>query len=389
MRLWSVFLKTLKEQARDTLALSLSLLFAPFFVFLYWLFFPSGSTTYGVMILNHDVSVQLADGATLTGGSQVVEAMKAMTYADGNPLLQVSLVTDRAEAETRLKNRDAAALVIVPPDFSQAIRAMQQGREPITTSVTFVGDLTNPYYAVAAVMADAALDQYLQAAAGQQRPIQVAEEPLGASAARTEFENYVPGILVFSVVMLVFLAAMTVTHEVETGTLRRLQITRLTSLDFLGGVSAAIALHGVIAIVLTFLTALALGFHSQGPLWVAMVVGAVTSLSIVGVGLVIACFSRTVSQAFVIANFPLTLFMFFSGAIFPIPRVSLFTLGGRTIGLYDVLPPTHAVVALNKVLTLGAGLEGVTYELTALLVLSVVYLAVGVWLFKRTHLRAG
>jgi ABC-2 type transport system permease protein len=72
-----------------------------------------------------------------------------------------------------------------------------------------------------------------------------------------------------------------------------------------------------------------------------------------------------------------------------VPRVSLFSLGGRTIGLYDILPPTHAVVALNKVLTLGAGLGDVAYELTALLVLSVIYFAAGVWLFQRAHLRAG
>jgi len=84
----------------------------------------------------------------------------------------------------------------------------------------------------------------------------------------------------------------------------------------------------------------------------------------------------------------LALFMFFSGAVFPIPRVTLFTVGGRAIGLYDVLPPTHAVVALNKVLTLGAGLGDVIYELAALLILSAVYFAAGVWLFSRTHLRA-
>jgi len=111
-------------------------------------------------------------------------------------------------------------------------------------------------------------------------------------------------------------------------------------------------------------------------------------LAIVGVGLLIACFSRTVSEAFIFANFPLMLLMFFTGALFPIPPVPLFTLGGRTIGLFDVLPPTHAVVALNKVLTLGAGLGDVIYELSALLILSVMYFAVGIWLFKRTHLRA-
>jgi ABC-2 type transport system permease protein len=214
------------------------------------------------------------------------------------------------------------------------------------------------------------------------------EEPLGASAARSEFENYVPGLLVFAVVMLVFLAAMTVTREVEAGTLRRLQITRMTSLDFLGGISASLALIGVAQVVLTFLTALALGFHSQGPLWVAILVGIVTSFSVIGAGLVVACFSKTVTQAFLAASFPMVLFMFFSGAIYPVPRVSLFVLAGRTFGLYDVLPPTHAVVALNKVLTLGAGPGDVIYELTALFTLSMLYFAAGVWLFRRTHLKA-
>jgi ABC-2 type transport system permease protein len=116
-------------------------------------------------------------------------------------------------------------------------------------------------------------------------------------------------------------------------------------------------------------------------------VGAVTSLSTFGAGLVVACFTRTVSQAFVVANFPLGLFMFFSGAIFPIPKSVLFTMGGHEIGLYDILPPTHAVVALNKVLVLGAGIGEVSFELSALLILSLVYFAIGVWLFNHMHLR--
>jgi ABC-2 type transport system permease protein len=103
--------------------------------------------------------------------------------------------------------------------------------------------------------------------------------------------------------------------------------------------------------------------------------------------MVVACFSRTVSQAFIIANFPLAFFMFFTGAIFPIPKVVLFNLGGREVGLYDFLPPTHAVVALNKVLTLGAGIGEVAYELFALLVLSGLYFGFGVWLFQRLYLR--
>jgi len=70
------------------------------------------------------------------------------------------------------------------------------------------------------------------------------------------------------------------------------------------------------------------------------------------------------------------------------PPVKLFTIAGHVIGPYDILPPTHAVVALNKILTLGASPGDVLYELTALVVLSVVYFAVGAWLFKKIHLRS-
>ncbi len=389
MRLLAVFRKSLKEQTRDILLLSLSLVFAPFFVFLYWLFFPSGSTTYTVLVINNDVSVPLVDGTTLAAGDAAVEAIRRVTYANGNPLLVVKTITDRAEAETRLRDRSALVLVIIPEDFSRTIQAARAGGRSIAPSITFGGDLTNPYYPVAAILATTAIDQYVEAATGHQPNVRFVEEPLGASGARSEFETYVPGLLIFAVVMLVFLAAMTVTREVEAGTLRRLQITRMTSLDFLGGISASLILIGVAQVVLALLTAWLLGFHSQGPLWVAILVGIVTSFSIIGAGLVVACFAKTVTQAFLAASFPMVLFMFFSGAIYPVPRVPLFSLAGRTIGLYDILPPTHAVIALNKVLTLGAGLGDVFYELMVLLILSIVYFAAGVWLFRRTHLRTG
>ena len=104
-------------------------------------------------------------------------------------------------------------------------------------------------------------------------------------------------------------------------------------------------------------------------------------------GLIVAAFSKTVSQAFVIANFPLGVFMFLSGAIFPIPSITLFQIAGQPIALCDFLPPRHAVIALNKILTLGAGLEEVAYELIALVVLSVLYFAVGTWIFQRRQMR--
>jgi len=389
MKAWTVFLKTLREMLRDKWILGLTLVFAPFFVFLYWMILSGGSTSYTVLVINKDVGVQRSDGSTFRSGEHILAAIRGITYADGSPLLKATIASDRTEADRILRDRGAAAFILIPEDFSQTLQKLESGDRSITTMITFGGDLSNPYYMVAVNLALTAVDGYIQEVTGQQPLIGYMEEPLGASAARSEFEAYVPASLIFAVIMLIFLASMSVAREIETGTLRRLQLTPISSLEILGGVTGALVLIGVVAITLAFLVAVLCGFHSQGPLWVAILVGAVSSLSVIGLGMVVASFTHTVSQAFIVANFPMAMMMFFSGVIYPLPKVTVFTVGAREIGLYDILPPTHAVVALNKVLTLGAGLEEVVYELAALTILSILYFGIGVWLFKRFHLHSG
>jgi ABC-2 type transport system permease protein len=389
MKAWTVFLKTLREMLRDKWALGLTLVFAPFFVFLYWIILSGGSTSYTVLVINQDAGVQGANGAVVHYGDDIIAAIRGMTYADGSPLLKANLASGRTEADRILRDRGAAAFILIPEDFSRTLQRLESGDRSVTTHITFGGDLSNPYYMVAVNLALTAVDAYVQEVTGQQPLIGYVEEALGASAALSEFETYVPASLIFAVIMLIFLASMSVAREIETGTLNRLQMTSVSSLDILGGVTGALVLIGIVAIALAFLVAVLCGFRSEGPLWVALFVGAMASLSVIGLGMVVASFTRTVSQAFVVANFPMALMMFFSGVIYPLPKVTILTVGAREIGLYDILPPTHAVVALNKVLTLGAGLDEVIYELAALTILSILYFAVGVWLFQRYHLRSG
>lgn len=386
MRMWTVFLKTWREMSRDWWALGLTLVFSPLFVFGYWAFTQGSSTSYTVLVINQDQGAALPGGGSLQAAEGAIQAIQAVRYADGNPLLKVSRLDNLAQVERILKDRGAVAFLVIPPDFSRTILALQSGDHSQSAQITFGGDLTNPYYAVGATLAIGAVDGYVIQTTGQKPLVKYVENALAGSAARTEFEIYTPGVMIFSVMMLIFLAAMVVAREVESGTLTRLQITRMTSFDFLGGVTLAMLSLAVLSLLITIQTAVWLGFRSLGPLWAAVVVGTVASLSVIGAGLLVACFSRSVSQAFVIANFPLGLFMFFSGAIFPLPKLVIFHLAGHDVGLFDFLPPAHAVVALNKVLTLGAGLQDVLYELTALILLSMLYFGVGVWLFQRLHM---
>ena len=392
MRLLHVFVKSVREMRREALMLALTLVFAPLFVFIYWLYFSQSPTSYKVLIVNQDLGVVTPSGDRLAAGDGLVAALRAVKGAGGGSLLTASESGSVSSAESALKDRDAAAALVIPADFSRALAAAAEGRSAheaasLQSTLVIVGDLTNPSYSVAAVLAGSVADRYVREVTHAAALVQMVERPLGASGGRTDFETTVPGVLVFAVIMLVFLAAMTVAREVEAGTLRRLQITRMTAVDLLGGTSGALVLVGVASVLLTFATASLLGFHSRGPLWVAILVGAVLAVAIIGCGLVVAAFSKNVAQAFVIANFPLGLLMFFSGVMFPMPRTTLFSVAGRGISPFDVLPPTHAVIALNKVLTMGAGLRDVLWELTALVVLSAGYYAAGVWLFRRLRMK--
>ena len=378
MKILKIFWKTLKEQARDSVTLGLSLIIGSFFVLLYWLMIPSGSTTYGVMVQNLDTGPR---------GKEAVSLLERLSYPSGDPLLDVMLVDNQQKAENVLKDRDAEVLLIIPDNFSITLQAVVDEKNPTPAQVTLVGDLTNPYYAVGAVMAGSVIDEYVQIQTGEIPPIQFSEIALGASAGRSEFDLYIPGILIVSVVMLVFIVSMTITHEVETGTLRRLQMTSMKASELLIGISLPTILLGIGSLLLTLIVAIALGFTSQGSIFAALLIGGITAIAVVGIGLIVAAFSKSVSQAFIIANFPLIFFMFFSGAVYPIPRIILFQAAGINISLYDVLPPTHAVMALNKILTLGSGLSDVLYELVSLLILSLLYYLLGIWLFHRRHLR--
>ncbi len=387
MRLWSVFRKSMREQLRGVWSLVLVLICAPLMILIYWLFLGgSGSTAFDLLVLNQDRGAARPDGTTYDGAGEVIASLNQIAYPDGQPILRVKLAASQEAGEAAIKNRTAAAMLVIPPDFSEAVERRLPER-PAT--VTLVGDLAAPAYALVAALSSAGVDGYVRAMVDQPMPIQITEMALGGSAARTEFESYIPGLLMFSVILLVFQAAMTVAREMEAGTLRRLQMTRMTAFDLLGGISLTQVLIGVVSILLTFWVATVLGFHSQGPLWVAILVSIVTSLAVVGVSLLIACFARSVSDAFIYANFPLMLMMFFSGVILPLPRPVWFTLGSHGVSPFDILPTTHAVVALNKVLVLGAGLGEVTYEMAALLLLSLLYFGAGVCLFQRTRMRTG
>ena len=105
--------------------------------------------------------------------------------------------------------------------------------------------------------------------------------------------------------------------------------------------------------------------------------------------LIVAATCRSVKDVAIIGTFPLFLLMFFSGAAFPLSGGKLFSIGKLTLHINDILSPTWAVDALNKVLVKGLAPRETITEMAALAILTLLYFVIGVWAFKRRHMSAG
>jgi ABC-2 type transport system permease protein len=371
--------KTLLELWREPQTLVLLLTFTIVLVGFYYLAFggsKSGLSGYlTVMIINEDTGPQ---------GAGLVTLIRQTEY-NGQPVFNVAPISDRAAAEITLRERKAALLLTIPPNFSQTLLAGGSGVAPAT--VELFGDPNTDTFVFAQSFLSGLIDQFINQMLKRGSAINLNYEFVPGTGAMSDFDFGVPGLLVFGVNMLVIITAQTLVVERVKGTLRRLRLTRAGAGSLLLGVALAQMIIALVQIPITFGAALLMGFRGNGSLLLAMLIGLLLSLGAVGLGLITACFARNDGEAANLGAGVGVLMVLVSGAMFPMPAVPLLTIGGRTIQIYDFLPPTHASEAMRRVLVLGEGIGSIWYQLTALAVLSAILLAAGVWLYQRLQMR--
>ncbi len=306
----------------------------------------------------------------------LVEELGAQRYADGRPIFDATQAADPETAEAALREQTATALLLVSPDETGP-----------AIPITIRGDALYPRFYRASVMLENVLYRYADRLAGRPEIVQVVQEPLGRVGPQSEFDIYAPGMMIFALLLIIPQTAMLVARELRWGTLRRLRLTPMRARDLLGGISIAQMVVAVVQVVVVFASALLMGFHNQGSLGIAIVVGLAVSFSAIGLGLIVACFVENDSQAINVGSTVSMLQVFLSGSFYQLPPFTLFTLAGHPIDLFDLFPATHGFLALQQVLSYGAGLRDIAFRLGATLVLSILYFGVGVAVFQRLQMR--
>jgi ABC-2 type transport system permease protein len=386
MKTLSIFIKGLKEQVRSFWVLLLSLSMGPFFILVYFLIVETYYPHYTILIVNNDTGVLNGDQPINHGNyltSFFEEAQKDTSMAP----FTLEKIADRKTGIDRVKNKKADALIILNESFSKTLKERNPNDSMAVTDIEFIGDLTNSNYLISAVWANEIINEYTLRASNTKRLVNVKETALGTSASINYFDMVVPGLLIVSLIMLMFTASIAFVAEVENKTITRLKLSKLSALEFLGGISLVQSLVGIVSVLLSLVTAILLGFNYEGSLAILILIAGLTSLSMIAFSLIIAAATKSATEVLVVGNFPMFLFMFFTGAAFPMKSDPLFTIAGYPINFQGLMTPTHAISALNKTLIMDMDIGSIIPEIISIIVLTFIYFMIGALIFQRRHLR--
>jgi ABC-2 type transport system permease protein len=385
MRWYVVFIKGIREQIREYWILVLTVLMAPLFIAIYYLMAETEDPQYDVILVNMDQGTEY-EGRTMNLGDSIVTYARLLSGLE--EMLHITVLERRELAIEKLRNRKADVCVVLPLDLSASVAALQDSLNK-PSKIEMVGDVTNMEYIVGAVWSEELITRYILEVAKIQMPVSWTETTLGFSGTRSYFELYLPGLLILSIIMIIFSASSAMVRESEARTLERLRISKMTTLEFLAGLSLVQILVALFSLCLAILTAVALGYTLiPGTLGFILLISILAALSMISFSLLVAAMCRSVKEVAIIGTFPLFLLMFFTGAAFPVSGGKLFTIGSYQLMLNDLLSPKFAIEALNKVLIRGLEVRDTLPEIIALVALTGLYFILGTWAFRRRHMRA-
>jgi ABC-type multidrug transport system permease subunit len=167
----------------------------------------------------------------------------------------------------------------------------------------------------------------------------------------------------------------------KSGYLKRLNATPLTALEFLTAQLLSRLLLTMIITVACFVgTTLFLHFRMEGSYFDLFVVTLVAAVCMIALGLIVA--ARVSSEEFAggLLNLLTWPMMVLSGVFFSLdgaPRIMQV--------MADLFPLTHLLTAARAIMLEGAGLADLGYNVGALVLMTVVFLGLGAWMFRWTQ----
>ncbi|MDP3484640.1 MAG: ABC transporter permease [Methanobacteriaceae archaeon] len=424
----SIAIKDSKELLRDRKGLFLILGFPLFFMLIFGFAFGGmgqENETHNLAIVNYDQgAVFPTTNAKINFGNNLTTVLKDTKYEDSETHIFNVTKTTENNANNIIKNSNADALLIIPKNFSQAMvnllssninqNALSSSSSSassgptsynsnVTAKLIIRGDSSSVSFGVSQAILVGIIGNYQDqvvnnvkksvsgSSSSQIEYIKTDVESASGTSSFTTFDFLAPGMMVFAILLLATTVASGLTREVESGTLKRLKLSKMRSFDLLFGGLIPWSLIAALQILILLGVAIAIGFHWQGgtnSIILAMIVAIIGGVASVALGMIIASFAQNDRQATNLGTLVTVPVSFLSGAFFQLPQVVMGNFMGNTVEIYDLLPWRHTLLALRRILIYGGNWNDISYQVAWMVVLTVILFSIGVVLFSKMRLQA-
>ncbi|GIK81880.1 MAG: putative multidrug ABC transporter permease YbhS [Pseudorhodoplanes sp.] len=307
-------------------------------------------------------------------GRSVLKAFENTRY-----FRMVAQVHDEEAFDRLLASGEVLFAIEIPRGFERAVR---RGERP---ALLVAADATDP---VASGTALGALSQIVQTALQNERALPDAGKPLFEirqharynPAAVTAF-NIVPGLVgtILTMTMLVF-TALSVTREVERGTMESLLAMPITPLEIMLGKIVPYIIVGFLQAALIIATGMFLfAVPVLGSLWLLAALSTLFIAANLAIGYTFSTVAQNQLQAVQMTMMFFLPNILLSGFMFPFAGMPAWA---QWIG--ECLPLTHYVRIVRAIMLKGSTLADVHYDALALAGLMLVAMAIAVSRFRRT-----
>lgn len=390
-------IKYLKEIFRSKLFLIIAVLMPAVLMIFMGVIFGgpiSAVQSYSILVVNEDIGYT-NDTTTYGFGQSLVNTLGNVTYPleEGEDPMNIFFVFESdyynqsVEDYLIYEEHGLHLTLIIPENFSEVIFNFDN-----EVKVTVVGDPLTGAYQSSVSAFTTIFNEYVDAVrtslGDETGQIVIEEHHIGIVGNTTIFDLMVPGFVIIGVVMNIVFISSIIAEEYETKTLEKLQLTPMRAVHLIAGLSIAQLLVALVQIIVLFALSLAFGYNAIGSFVLAGVIVWVMSLSMTAIGMMIAAFSKKATIASSIASvvaIPLYMITFFP--VWGIQTIPMFQINGNVFGVFDLLPTNLATRMVNQVMIYGQTLSDVAFEFVSLLIVTVIYLIIGLVLVSLFKLR--
>jgi ABC-2 type transport system permease protein len=286
---------------------------------------------------------------------------------------------DSAEFDRLLASGTVLFAVEIPAGFERAVR---RGERP---ALLIAADATDP---VASGSALGALGQVVQTALQHDRGLPASGTPLFEVRAHARYNpaastalNIVPGLVgtILTMTMLIF-TALSVTREIERGTMETLLAMPITPLEVMLGKIVPYVLVGFLqATLIVGIGILLFGVPILGSVLLLALLSTLFITANLSIGYTFSTVAQNQLQAMQMSLMFFLPNILLSGFMFPFSGMPVWA---QWIG--EALPLTHYLRIVRAIMLKGSGIDDLHYDTLALAALTLFAMTVAVARFRRT-----